>query len=312
MLESLDNFLCSECMANLPAPTPADERAAFSYHDFQVDRASGIEICSRCGLGKIAAHRSPICGAPTTEGAFEMWLKQPHPNNWNDFNHPLPVGERQAAKKAWDAALEWKSRSDTAIQTVAWWRDPSHIISDHEYQTGIADDIKPCYRPLGFVFARASSANETGAEGAADLAHELWSAAQLAPGEGIKHGTQRIAAILSSAPAQAAEAVAIPAGWKAMPPSATAAMRMAMAKAAAEYMQRTGGNSPDAIYEAAFAAAPQPAQADARVGLTDEQVKAVAEEHWSSCRYVDDECIYEFDHEDLMGFARAIFEGANQ
>lgn len=50
----------------------------------------------------------------------------------------------------------------------------------------------------------------------------------------------------------------------------------------------------------------------AREGLTDEQVKAVAEEHWSSCRYVDDECIYEFDHEDLMGFARAIFEGAKQ
>ncbi|OMT68756.1 hypothetical protein AQ764_14355 [Burkholderia pseudomallei] len=61
-----------------------------------------------------------------------------------------------------------------------------------------------------------------------------------------------------------------------------------------------------------FTAAQQPAQADAREGLTDEQVKAVAEEHWSSCRYVDDECIYEFDHEDLMGFARAIFEGAKQ
>lgn len=147
-----------------PAPTPADERASFSDHDFQVDPASGIEICSRCGLGKIAARRSPICGAPTTEGAFEMWLKQPHPNNWNDFNHPMTVGERQAAKKAWNAALEWKSRADTAIQTVAWWRDHSHIISDHEYQTGVADDIKPKYRPLGFVSARIS-ANETGAEG---------------------------------------------------------------------------------------------------------------------------------------------------
>ncbi|HDR8962522.1 TPA: hypothetical protein QDB13_000071 [Burkholderia vietnamiensis] len=52
------------------------------------------------------------------------------------------------------------------------------------------------------------SANETRAEGAADLAHELWSAAQLAPGEGIEHGTERIAAILSRAPA--AEPVAMP------------------------------------------------------------------------------------------------------
>ncbi|CAG9259508.1 hypothetical protein BDI4_600041 [Burkholderia diffusa] len=75
---------------------------------------------------------------------------------------------------------------------------------------------------------------------------------------------------LGATAAVAAEAVAIPVGWKAMPPSATTAMRMAMAKAAADYMQRTGGNSPDAIYEAGFAAAPQPAQADARVGLMDE------------------------------------------
>ncbi|HEP6431530.1 TPA: hypothetical protein VDB83_005862 [Burkholderia cenocepacia] len=60
------------------------------------------------------------------------------------------------------------------------------------------------------------------------------------------------------APAQAAEQVAIPTGWKLMPPSPTQAMRMAMAKAAAEYMRRTGGNNPDVIYEAAIAAAPQP------------------------------------------------------
>ncbi|MCA8054351.1 hypothetical protein [Burkholderia cepacia] len=157
------------------------------------------------------------------------------------------------------------------------------------------------------------------AEGVDGLAHEVWSAAQLAPGEGIEDAVQRIGAILCRSPALAAEAVAwaavhfggerdgkvyttcdtkaevdqyiarahqssdattltarpiafadaapqpvsIPAGWKAMPPSATMAMRMAMAQAAADYMQRTGGNSPDAIYEAGFAAAPQPAQADA-------------------------------------------------
>lgn len=53
--------------------------------------------------------------------------------------------------------------------------------------------------------ARAASANETGAEG---IAHEVWAAAQLAPGEGIEDGTRRVAAILSRAPAQAAEPVA--------------------------------------------------------------------------------------------------------
>ncbi|MBR7942321.1 hypothetical protein [Burkholderia cenocepacia] len=178
------------------------------------------------------------------------------------------------------------------------------------------EDTEHAWR--GWANARASSANEPGAEGADALAHEVWSAAQRAPGEGIEDAVQRIAAILSrspamaaqparawetddgrvisneqkqqalrdggasassvrpfsialgrigAVPAMAAEAVAIPAGWKAMPPSATTAMRMAMAKAAAEYMQRTGGNSPDAIYEAAFAAAPQPAQADARIDV---------------------------------------------
>ncbi|WP_269501049.1 hypothetical protein [Burkholderia sp. IMCC1007] len=77
---------------------------------------------------------------------------------------------------------------------------------------------------------------------------------------------------LQAAPAPADEREAIPAGWRLMPPSLTQSMRMAMAKAATEYMQRTGGNSPDVIYEAALAAAPQPpAQADAREGLTDEQ-----------------------------------------
>ncbi|WP_230939595.1 hypothetical protein [Burkholderia vietnamiensis] len=48
------------------------------------------------------------------------------------------------------------------------------------------------------------------------------------------------------------------------------------------------------------------------VGLTYERIKAVAEEHWSSCRYVDDECIYEFDREDLTGFARALIAAAPQ
>lgn len=124
--------------------------------------------------------------------------------------------------------------------------------------------------------ARAAAANETGAEGV-DLADftALIDDYQCAQKDGThdERAKARIAllnayrAAIGRSPAMAAEAVAIPAGWKAMPPSATTAMRMAMAKAAAEYMQRTGGNSPDAIYEAGFAAAPQPAQADARIDV---------------------------------------------
>ncbi|KWE77245.1 hypothetical protein WL78_00340 [Burkholderia ubonensis] len=41
----------------------------------------------------------------------------------------------------------------------------------------------------------ATSANETGAEGLDGLAHELWSAAQLTPGEGIEDGVRRVAEI---------------------------------------------------------------------------------------------------------------------
>lgn len=130
--------------------------------------------------------------------------------------------------------------------------------------------LNPVYHKLADTWqeARAASANETGAEGAADLEER----AHLAAGQWANSNTPIAEALAyrdgfiagARSPAMAAEAVAIPAGWKAMPPSATTAMRMAMAEAAAEYMRRTGGNSPDAIYEAGFAAAPQPAQADAQ------------------------------------------------
>ncbi|MGG5541918.1 hypothetical protein P4G95_08955 [Burkholderia vietnamiensis] len=64
---------------------------------------------------------------------------------------------------------------------------------------------------------------------------------------------------------------AVPYGWKLMPPKMTLAMRMAFAEAAAEYMKRTGGNNPDVMYEAAFAAAPQPPSADAAAAPEDER-----------------------------------------
>lgn len=130
----------------VPAPSPADERAASLEHDFQVDRASGIEICTRCGLGKIAARRSPVCGTPTVHGAFEAWLEQPHPNNWNDCNHPLTVGERQAARFGWEAALQWQARAASASETGAegaivgaWRTDDGRAISA-EQKAGMLRD----------------------------------------------------------------------------------------------------------------------------------------------------------------------------
>ncbi|HDR9026785.1 TPA: hypothetical protein QDB14_000952, partial [Burkholderia vietnamiensis] len=63
----------------------------------------------------------------------------------------------------------------------------------------------PILEAIEELKARAASANETGAKGADALAHEVWSAAQRAPGEGIEDAVQRIAAILSRSPAMAAE-----------------------------------------------------------------------------------------------------------
>lgn len=40
--------------------------------------------------------------------------------------------------------------------------------------------------------------------------------------------------------------------------------------------------------------------------IADAQIIAAAEDNWSSCRYVDEECIREFDAEDLLSFGRDI------
>ncbi|HEF4835492.1 TPA: hypothetical protein SAO52_000169 [Burkholderia vietnamiensis] len=122
--------------------------------------------------------------------------------------------------------------------------------------------------------ARASSATETGAEGANALAHEVWSAAQRAPGEGIEDAVQRIAAILSRSHTAAAEAVAIPAGYALVPIEPTPEMLDCwwdgLPKGTA-FLNCT----PRGIYAAMLAAATQPAQADVRVGLTATQLATI-------------------------------------
>ncbi|PRH38990.1 hypothetical protein C6T65_28755 [Burkholderia vietnamiensis] len=120
------------------------------------------------------------------------------------------------------------------------------------------------------IRARAASASATGAEGADALAHEVWSAAQRAPGEGIEDAVQRIAAILSRSHTAAAEAAIVGARIAEDDRAITAAQKQ---RALDE-----GGATASAVRPYSipcYVAAPQPAQADARVGLTDEQRKAI-------------------------------------
>lgn len=153
---------------------------------------------------------------------------------------PSPADER--------AAFEWPLLP-LLPETVITTADGEAVFTAHQMQ-GYANAYGEMVR------AHASAANETGAEGADALAHEVWSAAQRAPGEGIEDAVQRIAAILSRSPAMAAEAVATlhDDGYYVWNPK--------VAKPGG--YDRAGWKMP--VY-----AAPQPAQADARVGMTDEQ-----------------------------------------
>ncbi|KVD57297.1 hypothetical protein WI87_18830 [Burkholderia ubonensis] len=94
------------------------------------------------------------------------------------------------------------------------WYKRNYPLSEEAIRTGSCDEsIHEEHDELRLGFsagwqARAASANETGAEGAYDLAHEIWAAAQLAPSEGIEDGVQRIAAIVSRFPTMGAAAPA--------------------------------------------------------------------------------------------------------
>ncbi|MDN7795880.1 hypothetical protein [Burkholderia vietnamiensis] len=132
--------------------------------------------------------------------------------------------------------------------------------------------------------ARAASANETGAEGADALAHEVWSAAQRAPGEGIEDAVQRIAAILSRSPAMSTQPVR---AWESDDGRVISDEQKQGAQAADpvawRYLTPTGWHATTKLDKALGAsahhdmeplyAAPQPAQADApaETRLTDEQ-----------------------------------------
>lgn len=81
----------------------------------------------------------------------------------------------------------------------AWSNDVPEWARNH---TGRMNDFTAASAAIEELAATcAASAIESRAEGADSLAHEVWSAAQLTPGEGIDDGVHRIAAILSRSPA---------------------------------------------------------------------------------------------------------------
>ncbi|WP_254223081.1 hypothetical protein [Burkholderia multivorans] len=67
------------------------------------------------------------------------------------------------------------------------------------------------------------------------------------------------------------------------------------------------------VYEVrALYAAPQPAQADARVGLTDEQIETLAHRRAYRYRHGPDSIEFIFNRHCLLNFARALLNGADQ
>ncbi|SAL26189.1 hypothetical protein AWB73_01995 [Caballeronia turbans] len=70
---------------------------------------------------------------------------------------------------------------------------------------------------------------------------------------------------------------AVASGSKLLPPRMTPEMKRAFVEAAREYAERTGGNDPDAMYEAAFRAVPRPTASDKQDAVT-QALSIVADE----------------------------------
>ncbi|MEZ7521073.1 hypothetical protein [Burkholderia vietnamiensis] len=248
-----------------PAPSPADERA-FPATDgyFVYDRAGGHVEFYDTDAERDAAHREAIA---------EYRRDAVHDQEWPTEVEGIVSGvvtHTTAELKVHEDSFEFEPRavasqaraasaSQPADERAAfekWWLDGSYGFRKcdiFEPNDVTEDNALEIFRE-GWQ-AHASSANETGAKGADALAHEVWAAAQLVPGEGIEDGVQRIAAILSRSPAMAAEAVAIV-------DESDDGLFVEILYGANGSPLKCG----DKLY-----AAPQPAQADARVGLTDDQ-----------------------------------------
>lgn len=184
------------------------------------------------------------------------------------------------------------------------------------YNTALEDVLTAL--DVGSPTRRAASANETGAEGAAEPYDEGDIERHFDDHGFYLHGFEEedranffeaaLALVAGRSPAMAAEAVAFG----------------ITEQAAAEWASRHDVNhvlkhfstQRNAIEDARtlhlLAAAPQPAQAGAREGLTNEQIAAIARQHATS--FVDgDDAITDlfFADADYLQFARALLQGDN-
>ncbi|MDN8068788.1 hypothetical protein [Burkholderia vietnamiensis] len=242
-----------------PAPSPADERAA------RVSLLLTHEQVSALYVHLVHRNRPEFGWIESPLVAIEEALKPAHnaihDRGFNAMNRRFFGDDRfkfDEAEMPSEIAPQARAASATkpADERAAfekWWLDGSYGFRkcDIFESNDVTEDNALEIFQEGWQ-AHASSANETGEKGADALAHEVWAAAQLVPGEGIEDGVQRIAAILSRSPAMAAEAVGI--------------------------VHRPAFNGQDFSVEwlsppsaGKLYAAPQLAQADARVGLTGEQ-----------------------------------------
>ncbi|MCA8226167.1 hypothetical protein [Burkholderia vietnamiensis] len=190
-------------------------------------------------------HRSHLCSACGT-----IWRPADLPTNG--------VAAIQTHGKADTWTVEnYASEADTICNRWPWQREVSHPASSAPLEgTGNGADERAVFdrdvfEPSKAMIVRLGECHRYSNENAK---REVCREAGLL--------IAKLADALYRAP-RTEVAGAVAEGWKLMPPKLTAAMRMALAKAAADNLKRTGGNNPDVMYEAAFAAAPQPPSADA-------------------------------------------------
>lgn len=220
--------------------------------------ASKREVC-RCGYDMETSCNTldPTCkpSAPSVaqdeRGAFEAWLPSID-SNPNFSRHVVEGYDDWDAERAWAG---WQARAaSTTPANVAMLCDgettPWRVVNDPQAGRGLA-----FHRP--FVLQR----QESGCPKCycPDGRLKRWKSETEA-----QRVCNRLNSALPSASANVARGGVVPeeaiaSGWKALPPKLTPDMKAAIVAAAREYMDRTCGNSPDAMYEAAFAAAPQPA-----------------------------------------------------
>lgn len=249
-----------------PAAAPMNGIPASLRHD-----EGAIARCSYCGRysldPKTLSDRQPKCDCGEKHG-WSGSFKKPAPDAKWSGEAPAPADER-AAQELLPVDRKWVTAK--AISLVAEYRN----CKASEAEEVMRQFVGYMQAALEDAAARAASANETGAERAMDLLER----AHLAAGQWANSNTPISEALAyrdgfiagARAPAQAAEPVAWAVYWGigSMRKNSVHFEKETAVKVAAEIKSNPTELRP--LY-----AAPQPpAQADARVGLTDKQILAL-------------------------------------